>query len=151
MFGLQRKRNLLILPSSEKAVEVTESKASIVPDINDHVETVYDRKIYIDKVLDIDDSDAKISFYEHAGPLSIGSIFRKPKKRDEIRLDSVNILCVVPIRVEVKRGNRFEKFVLENLMRNFLYGRIKAEAFYFFFTVLDIQWDFLLFVKRLAV
>ena len=139
MVGLQRKGNLSILSSSEKAVEVTETKASIVPDINDHVETVYDRKVYIDKVLEIDDSDAKISFYEHAGPLSIGSIFCKPKKRDEIWFDFVNILCVVPVRVEVKRGNKCEKFVLENLRRNFLSGRIKADAFYLFFTVLDIQ------------
>ena len=82
-----RKRNPSILSSSEKAVKIPENKATIVPDINDHVAAGYYKKAYIGKVLEIDDSDAKISFYEHAGTLLIGSIFRKPKKRDEIWVD----------------------------------------------------------------
>ena len=61
-----------------------ENEAAIVPNINNHVAAGYDRTVYIGKVLQIDGSDTKISFYEHAGTLSIGSIFRKPKKRDEI-------------------------------------------------------------------
>ena len=69
----------------------------------------HDRKIYISKVLEIDDSDAKISFYEHSGTLSIGSIFSKPKKRDEIWIDSVNILYVVAVLAGSKRGKKFEK------------------------------------------
>ena len=79
----------------------------------------YDSKVYIGKVLETDDSDAKISFYEHPGTLSIGSIFRKPKKRDEIWDDFVNILYVVPVSAETKRGKKFEKFVLENVMEKF--------------------------------
>ena len=63
---------------------------------------VYDRKVYIGKVLEIDDSDAKISFHEHATTLSIASIFREPKKRDEIWVDFVNILCVIPVPAEIK-------------------------------------------------
>ena len=35
--------------------------------------------------------------------------------------------------------------------RNFLYGRIKTDSFFLFFTVLDIQCYFFLFVKRLPV
>ena len=50
----------------------------------------YDRKVYIGKVFEIDDSDAKISFYEYTGTLSIGSTFCEPKKRDEIWVDFVN-------------------------------------------------------------
>ena len=84
MVDLQRKRYPSILSSGEKDVEIPENEAAIVPDINDHVIAGYDRKVYIGKVLEIDDSDAKISFYEHAGTLSIGSIFREPKKRYEI-------------------------------------------------------------------
>ena len=84
MVDLQRKRYPSILSSGEKDVEIPENEAAIVPDINDHVTAGYDRKVYIGKVLEIDDSDAKISFYEHAGTLSIGSIFREPKKRYEI-------------------------------------------------------------------
>ena len=63
MVDLRRKRNPLILSSSEKAVKIPENEAAIVPDTNDHVAAVYDKKVYIDKVLEVDDSDAKISFY----------------------------------------------------------------------------------------
>ena len=42
-------------------------------------------------MLKIDDSDAKISFYEHAGTLSIGSIFRKPKKRENYKKTCTNL------------------------------------------------------------
>ena len=54
----------------------------------------YDRKVDIGKVFEI---DAKISFYEYTGTLSIGSTFCEPKKRDEISVDFVNILYVVPV------------------------------------------------------
>ena len=82
MVDLQQKRNPPRLPSSKKAVEIPENKANIVPDINDHTAAVYDRRVYIGKVLETDNSDAKISFQEHAETLSIGSIFCKPKKKD---------------------------------------------------------------------
>ena len=115
---MQRKRNPSILSSSEKAVEISENEADIVPDINDHVAAVCGRKVYIGKVLE-DDSDAKISFYQRAGTLSISPIFRKPKKRDEIWVGFVNILCGVPVPAETKRGKKFEKFVLENVVEKF--------------------------------
>ena len=114
-----RKRNPSILSSSEKAVEIPENEATVVPKINDHVPAVYDWKVYIGKVLEIDDFDAKISFNEHAGTLLIDSIFCNPKKRDEIWVDSVNILCVVGVPAETKRGKKFEKFVLKNVMEKF--------------------------------
>ena len=116
--GLQRKRNPSILSSSEKAVEIPENEAAIVLDINDHVAAVYDRKVYIGKMLEFDDSDPKIPFYEHAGTLLKRSIFRESKKRDEIWLDFVNIQCAVPVPPEMKRGKKCEKFVLENVIEN---------------------------------
>ena len=76
----------------------------------------HDRKAYIDKVFEIDDSDAKISFYEYTGTLSIGSTFCEPKKRDEIWVDFVNILYVVSVPAETRRGKKFEEFVLENVI-----------------------------------
>ena len=99
---MQRKRNPSILSSSEKAVKIPENEAAIVPDINDHLAAEYDRKVYVDKVLEIDDSDAKISFYEYAGSLSIGSIFHEPKKSGEIWFDFINILYVVLVPTETK-------------------------------------------------
>ena len=79
----------------------------------------YDGKVYIDKMFKIDDADAKISFYEYTATLSIGSTFCKPKKRDEIWVDFVNILHVVPVPAETKQGKKFEKFVLKKVMEKF--------------------------------
>ena len=74
---MQSKRNPSKLSGSERSVEILENGPDIVPDINDHVAAVYD-KIYASKVVDIDDSDAEISFYEHAGTLSTGFTFLEP-------------------------------------------------------------------------
>ena len=92
------------------------NEANIVPNINDHVEALYDRKVYIGMA---PDSNAKIPFYEHAGTLSIGSSFCEPKKMDKIWVDLVNILCVVTVPTETRRGKKFEKFVIQNGMEKF--------------------------------
>ena len=80
MFDLQRKRNSSLLSSSEKAAEIPENEAAIAPDVNDHVEAGYDRKVYIGKLLEVDDSDTKILFYEHGGTLSVGSFSEITKR-----------------------------------------------------------------------
>ena len=102
---MQGKRNLSLLSSSEKAVKILKNEVAIVPDINDHVTARYDRKVYIGKLFKIDDSDARIPFYEHAGTLSTVSIFREPKKRDDIWVDFVKILYVVLVTAETKQRN----------------------------------------------
>ena len=51
MANLQRKRNLSILSSNKKAVEIPENETGIVSDRTDDVAVVYDGKFYIDKVL----------------------------------------------------------------------------------------------------
>ena len=119
MVDLQQKNNPSILLSSKKTVEIPENEANIVPDINDPVAAVYDRKVYIGKGLEINDSDSKISFYELPGTLSIGSVLGEPKMRDTNWVEFVNILCVVPVPTETKQGKKFEKFVLEYLMETF--------------------------------
>ena len=95
------------------------NETPIVPDLNDHMAAGYDRKVYIGKMFEIHYSDAKISVCEYNGTLSIGSTFCEPKKRDEIWVDFVNILYVVPVPAETKRGKKFEKFVLEDAMEIF--------------------------------
>ena len=57
-------------------------------------------------MLEIYDSEAKISFCQDAGTLSISSIFREPKKRDEIWVDLVNILCFVAAPAETELGTK---------------------------------------------
>ena len=75
---------------------------------------VHDMKAYIGKVVEIDISDAKFSFHEHAGTLSIGSSFHEPKKRNEIWVDFLNILYVVTVPAKTKWEKKFEKFVVQN-------------------------------------
>ena len=59
-------------------------------------------------MLEIDDSDVKISFYEHAGTILIGSILCKPKKKDEIWVDFVDIMLAAPVPAETKRGKKLK-------------------------------------------
>ena len=79
----------------------------------------YDRKVCIGKVLEIRDSDVKISFCKNAGAALIASIFCHPKKRDEIWVEFLSILYVVPVPTKTKRGEKFEKFVLGNMIEKF--------------------------------
>ena len=108
-----------------------------------------DRKVHIGKVFEIDDSDAKISFYEYTGTLSIRSTFCEPKKRDEIWVDFVNILYVVPVPAETKRGKKFEKFVLDNVMEKFPVWKNKNWRFFLVLYCIRYSRWFFLFVKRL--
>ena len=54
-------------------------------------------------------------------------------------VDSVSIVYVASVPAETKQGKKLEKFVPENVMKKFLHGRIKTDAFSFFFTELDIK------------
>ena len=90
----------------------------------------YDRKVYIGKVFEIHDSNAKISFYEYTGTLSIGSTFCELKKKDEIWVQFVNILSVVLVPAETKRGKKLETFVLGNVMERFPVWNNKNRLFF---------------------
>ena len=70
-------------------------------------------------MLEIDDSESKISFYQYVGTLSIGTIFHEPQKREEIWVDFVNLLYVFSVSAETRRRKKFKKFVLENMMEIF--------------------------------
>ena len=84
MVDLQQKRNSLILWSSLD----TRKQDCYCP--------------YIGKEFEINDCDAKISFYEYTGILWILSTFCEPKKRGETWVDFVSILYVVSVPAEVK-------------------------------------------------
>ena len=148
MVDLQQMRNPSILSSREKAIGIPENEAAIVRDINDHVTAGYERKIYISKGAE----DRWFWCQNHILWTCCDSAFKKqPKKTDEIMVDSVSIVYVASVPAETKQGKKLEKFVPENVMKKFLHGRIKTDAFSFFFTELDIKCVFLLFVKRLPV
>ena len=100
-------------------VECTEYQSKIedvvVPDVNDFVAAVYDRKVYVGRAIEVDDSDANISFYKHSGEITKNSAFREPDIKDEVWVDFANIICILPEPSETKRGRKFDEAVINNL------------------------------------
>ena len=60
------------------------SSQAISREIKDHVAAVYDRTVYAWKVLEVDDSDAYITFYQHSGNITGLTVFLMPKRNDEL-------------------------------------------------------------------
>ena len=50
-------------PHAKVGSNVPVSSQAISPEIEDHVAAVYDRTIYVGKVLEVNDSDGYITFY----------------------------------------------------------------------------------------
>ena len=80
--------------------------------MDDYGATEYDRKAYVDKVLEDDELDVHISFFAYKGDLPISTTFVIPKVPDEVWVAKENTLCIVPHPNEDKRGKR-EKLVLD--------------------------------------
>ena len=60
------------------------SSQAISREIKDHVAAVYDRTVYAWKVLEVDDSDVYITFYQHSGNITGLTVFLMPKRNDEL-------------------------------------------------------------------
>ena len=104
----------IVCLSKDTSAEVpsVSSENSTIPDIHDYVAAVYDRKSYVGKVLvDVDDTDACISFLEHEGSISNNTIFREPNRKDELWVDFNHVLCVIPEPIVTKRGRKLAESV----------------------------------------
>ena len=68
------------------ALERTESNGShnIIPEINEDVAAVYDRKVHVEKVTQLDESQVYIIFYQHCGEFTNTAKFRIPKRDVQI-------------------------------------------------------------------
>ena len=100
-------------PGSQSVSDVLENDIEdVVLEINDYVAAVYDRRAYIGKVTEVDETDAKISFLEHKGDISNTTSFREPSRKDEIWIEHNNILCVLPEPTETKRGRRLDPSII---------------------------------------
>ena len=66
--------------------------------MNDYVGAVYheDKKVYVGKVLETDETDVHVSFLGHEGSLSTSSSFKIPKNPDEVWVQKDHILCIIP-------------------------------------------------------
>ena len=85
----------------------------ILPQINEHVAAVYDRAVYVGRVIDMDDSDAHITFYQHNGGITHTTVFRVPNRKDEVWVAHEDILCILPVPNDTKRGKKFDQAVVE--------------------------------------
>ena len=91
----------------------------ILPEINEHVAAVYDQHVYIGKVIEVDDSDAHITFYQHSGDVTSTAVFRFPKRKDHVWVSLKDIICILPEPNDNKRGKKFDEAVIEAIAQRF--------------------------------
>ena len=80
---------------------------------------MYDQTVYVGKVLEVDDSDDYITFYQHSGNIAGFTIFWMPKHNEEVWILFNDILCILPQPNNTKRGKRFDEAVTEVITERF--------------------------------
>ena len=107
----------------------------ILPQLNDYVAAVYegDKKVYIGKVTDVDQTDVNVSFLEHQGEISRKSIFVELRKKDQVWIELKDLLCILPAPLETKRGKKFNEDVLVNVNEHFSHWKKINLQLYFSF------------------
>ena len=81
----------------------------------DYVAAVYDNRVYVGRVIEVDETDENITFFAHKGEISTSTVFREPRRRDEVWVENINILCVVPEPTETKRGRKFDESIIATI------------------------------------
>ena len=76
----------------------------IEPNVNDFVAAFYERKVYVEKVHDVDDNEAYIHFLAHNDTLTRNRKFRGPNIMDDVWLSFHDILCITPNPVATERA-----------------------------------------------
>ena len=115
-----KSKNAEVKQSTSKKVNSEEAIEDMVePNVNDFVAGVYDRKVYIGKVCEIDDMEAYIHFLSHNGNLSRNTKFKVPKVLDDVWLPFEDILCVMPEPVATKRALEICSEALDNAIKKF--------------------------------
>ena len=87
----------------------------ILPEKGDSVAAVYDNRVYVGRVIEVDETDANITFFEHKGEISTSTVFPEPRHRDEVWVENINILCVVPEPTETKHGRKFDESIIATI------------------------------------
>ena len=87
----------------------------ILPEKGDYVAAVYDNRVYVGRVIEVDETDANITFFEHKGEISTSTVFREPRHRDEVWVENINILRVVPEPTETKHGRKFDESIIATI------------------------------------
>ena len=85
------------------------SGQEILPEVNEHVAAVYDQHVYNGMVIDVDDSDAHITFYQHSGDITSTTVFRFPKRKDDVWVSLEDMICILPEPNDTKRGNKLTR------------------------------------------
>ena len=63
---------------------------AIVPDKNDYVSVVYDRRFYYGKVIEVDETHTNITFLENKVDASNNPISCEPRRRSEVWIKYIN-------------------------------------------------------------
>ena len=87
----------------------------IPPEKGDYVAAVYDNRVYVGRVIEVNETDANITFFEHKGEISTSTVFREPRRRDEVWVENINTLCIVPEPTETKRGRKFGESIIATI------------------------------------
>ena len=98
---------------------VSETTESILPEINEHVAAIYNQAVYVGKITKIDEKDAYITFYEHNGDITKTTIFRMPKRKDQVWIRFHDIICVLPEPNDTKRGKKFDEVIVKVIKERF--------------------------------
>ena len=98
--------------TDEYVLKKNVNEEAVVFDVNDYVAAVYDRRVYIGEITEVEESEANISFLDHKGEVSSNTVFREPIRKDEIWVERKNILCVLPAPTETKCGKKFEESII---------------------------------------
>ena len=78
---------------------------TVEPTIGDYAGAVYDRKVYIGMVNDMDEDKAEIYFLSHNGRLNCQTKFKQPKETDNVWVPLSDKLCIVPEPTATKRSS----------------------------------------------
>ena len=97
--------------------KASSGKEIIIPDTGDYVAAVYDGNVYMGMVLETDSDDTVfISFLEHTDMMNNKTKFKYPRRSDEIWLNLVDVLCIIPKLCETKRGLIFDVSVIDMVL-----------------------------------
>ena len=91
--------------SEQEESEITTNEVKIIePEIDDYVAVVYNGKVYIGKVQNVEEDEVYIHFLSHNGNLARNSKFKVPEKDDDLWIALTDILCLTPEPVLGKRA-----------------------------------------------
>ena len=83
--------------------------------INEYVSAVYDKQPYIGRVLDVDGDEVYVDFMEPHVKEKTQQTFQWPSRSDDVWVQKSDVLCVICLPEETKRGYKFTSDTCQNI------------------------------------